>query len=446
MASRTIRGIRTPLPPGFVVGRPANSGRGAAQLLSIADIAQQMQATGIVVPAAGAPPSSVVLAGAGISVSVSGSSYTVALSSPVTLARGGTGADLSATGGTHQVLKQSSVGGAVTVGQLAFTDISGSVPNSQLATMTSHTFKGNNTGSTVVPLDLTATQLTAELNVVVGDSGSGGTKGLVPAPAAGDTAAGKFLKADGTYAVPSGGGGSSTLAGDTDVSISGPTNGQVLTYDTGTSKWKNAAAGGGSSGGLYSGVMSAVPTQASTGLTSWANQPASFTVADNAVGVTVTGPAQGAHNPGIIKVAAPATPYSISALIAHTGLHTNFNVAVFGWWNGLAGGSAKETMFHHGYADGMQLLDYTGLNAATLAATGPGVQTGIPDILWYKLRDDGTNVTFSFSQDGVSWIAWYTVAKASGFLGATGYSNIVFGVNSFSLQAWATLMSWTVGV
>ena len=38
-----------------------------------------------------------------------------------------------------------------------------------------------------------------------------------------------------------GGGGSSTLAGDTDVSISSPSNGQVLTYNSGTSKWGNAA-------------------------------------------------------------------------------------------------------------------------------------------------------------------------------------------------------------
>lgn len=34
----------------------------------------------------------------------------------------------------------------------------------------------------------------------VGDSGAGGVKGLVPAPAAGDAAANKFLKADGTFA------------------------------------------------------------------------------------------------------------------------------------------------------------------------------------------------------------------------------------------------------
>lgn len=38
---------------------------------------------------------------------------------------GGTGANLSATGGASQVLKQTSVGGAITVAQLAFTDISG---------------------------------------------------------------------------------------------------------------------------------------------------------------------------------------------------------------------------------------------------------------------------------------------------------------------------------
>lgn len=34
----------------------------------------------------------------------------------------------------------------------------------------------------------------------VGDSGSGGTKGVVPAPAAGDSA--KYLKGDGTWSTP----------------------------------------------------------------------------------------------------------------------------------------------------------------------------------------------------------------------------------------------------
>lgn len=41
---------------------------------------------------------------------------------------------------------------------------------------------------------------------MVGDTGTGGTAGLVPAPAAGDAAAGKYLKADGTWAAPASGG------------------------------------------------------------------------------------------------------------------------------------------------------------------------------------------------------------------------------------------------
>ena len=41
---------------------------------------------------------------------------------------------------------------------------------------------------------------------LVGDSGAGGTHGLVPAPGAGDAAAGKFLKADGTWVVAASGG------------------------------------------------------------------------------------------------------------------------------------------------------------------------------------------------------------------------------------------------
>ncbi len=40
--------------------------------------------------------------------------------------------------------------------------------------------------------------------VMVGDGGAGGKAGNAPAPASGDAAAGKFLKADGTWAVPPG--------------------------------------------------------------------------------------------------------------------------------------------------------------------------------------------------------------------------------------------------
>lgn len=85
---------------------------------------------------------------------------------------------------------------AIAYSKLALT---GSVVNGDLASVSSQTFKGRTTGGSGSPEDLNATQATAILNNFVGDSGAGGTKGLVPAPAAGDAAANKYLFADGTW-------------------------------------------------------------------------------------------------------------------------------------------------------------------------------------------------------------------------------------------------------
>ncbi len=87
-------------------------------------------------------------------VNLSGTNVT----SILTLPKGGTGADLSATGGTSQVLKQTSVGGVITVGQLAASDLSNSTTGSgNVVLATSPTITtaalGSSTATTQSPAD-----------------------------------------------------------------------------------------------------------------------------------------------------------------------------------------------------------------------------------------------------------------------------------------------------
>lgn len=129
------------------------------------------------------------------------------------------------------------VSGDVTIGATGVTAIgTNKVTNAMLSQVSTATFKGRTTAATGNVEDLTATQATALLNNLVGDSGSGGTKGLVPAPSAGDTAAGKFLKADGTWVVPTGSGdvtgpGSSV---DSEIALFSSTTGKILKRASGT--------------------------------------------------------------------------------------------------------------------------------------------------------------------------------------------------------------------
>lgn len=81
-------------------------------------------------------------------------------------------------------------------GSVAATIQSNVVSNVKLAQMNANTLKGNNTGSTANASDLSATQTTAMLNTFTST-----LQGLVPGSGGGTT---NFLRADGTFAAPTG--------------------------------------------------------------------------------------------------------------------------------------------------------------------------------------------------------------------------------------------------
>jgi hypothetical protein len=127
---------------------------------------------------AGAAASGKYLRGNGtdfVSATLSGTDILAGL---VGVTYGGTGSNLSATGGAHEVLQQSTLGGAVTVGQLAYSDISGTPQLPQTIASVSHQWLNSYTASTGL---FTQSQPSAS-DLSNGTTGSGGAVVLATNP------------------------------------------------------------------------------------------------------------------------------------------------------------------------------------------------------------------------------------------------------------------------
>lgn len=193
--------------------------------------------------------------------------------------------------------------------------------------------------------------------------------------------------------------------------------------------------------GLYRQVMSDTPTAATTGLANWLNQRTA-TVSDSSVGVCIDAPGTGttANLLGRFK-AAPTAPYTITTLIAATRYSNTFNGVGIGWYDG----TAKLHLLSYQINNGLPYLivnkwdSVTTFNAADLTSS----VNAFAQPIWLQVADDGTNVFFRFSQDGVTFVQLFTVAKSTGFLGASGYGNVIFFADPRGSRTLATVMSWT---
>ncbi len=192
--------------------------------------------------------------------------------------------------------------------------------------------------------------------------------------------------------------------------------------------------------GLFNQVMSATPTSSNTGLTTWVHQ-GTATVSDDLTGVYMVGSASGQNWALRSKAAPGTTPYTITALVATNCLLTDsFPGIGIGWYDG----TNKLHMIH------LQVQNSPNLYVVVAKHATPGSASAGSDYViqdyrplqWLQISDDGTNAIFRVGWDGEHFQNVFSVAKASGYLGSTGYSNLVFGVNSNSAVARGTLLSW----
>jgi hypothetical protein len=245
---------------------------------------------------------------------------------------------------------------------------SGTVTNAQLANMATARFKGRVTAGTGVPEDLTGTQATTLL-----DTFTSLLKGLAPASGGGTA---NFLRADGTWAAPPGGGGSSIYTAPVLANFAFVNQGAATATTTGTSGavWVTKPTQGGSSN--ITQLVRAVP--GATWTLVWGYRPACGVGATSNAGI---GPSL--YESGSGKLVIVGYGGHIAAVPGVTPL------SVANFTNATTGSSVP------------------------FALRGVGEHRGGGGGYFLKVVNDGTDLRFSYGPDLDVWVEFYTQTLGS---------------------------------
>lgn len=226
-----------------------------------------------------------------------------------------------------------------------------------------------------------AAAATAQLSAMVGDSGSGGTKGLVPAPAAGDAAANKFLSADGTFKVPS-----ALPEVDVPPTSAGSLDDEFNTgssIDTGRWTWANQAS---ATAAIASGILT---------LTRSSSDNQCHLVVQSIPGGGVT--------------------WEVTAKAMFV-MPTEGNYCTAGFVvRDSSGGRHQVLGLQYNSGPKWVVANYATLttSGATSFQAGPATFTWNTGWLYLRLKDDTTNFILSVSREGAVWTQLASVGRTS---------------------------------
>jgi hypothetical protein len=191
-------------------------------------------------------------------------------------------------------------------------------------------------------------------------------------------------------------------------------------------------------------------TQQGTGLTSNAHfGAASVTAADTINGVSLqaaSGISTSRCGVSFLYKPVPATPYTLTVKLAATYTSSGYAGASVGWYDGSSklhllalaanAGAAPRLEFQKWSAPGTFVA-----NDATWANTFFNQPFAYPT--WLQINDTGSSLNLAVSQDGGYFVNLGNYTKSSAYLGSSGYSNLLFGLNLCENAFGATLQQWS---